>query len=150
MAKTPDAVTDPRGYVAAQRQSLDRPPLHLIEQRRFAPVEHEGEAETASHASILTVDLGGERMRCLTRLVVDEDTAVVEITGVCMSKNHPFRRGDFVAAKRERDMGGREEWRATSRNAVDDTQYAALAEKRRQRLEVQKPAEPKRRRAPRG
>jgi hypothetical protein len=73
----------------------------------------------------------------------------VEITGVCMSKNHAFRRGDFVAAKRERHIGGREEWRATGRNAVDETQYAALAEKRRQRLEAQKPAEPKRRRVPR-
>jgi len=149
MAKTPDAASDPCGYVRSQQQAVDRAPLHLIQQRLFVPVEHGGDLEEAPHASILTVDLGSERMRCLTRLVVDDNTVVVEITGVCMSKNHSFRQGDFVAAKRHRHMGGSDEWQATSRNAVDEAQYAALAEKRRQRLEAQKPAEPKRRRVPR-
>lgn len=140
MAKTPDAVTSPQGYVARQRQGVDRPPLHVVQPWRFVPAEHEGNMDDAPPAAKLTVDLGGESMRCLVRLVVDEDTAVVEITGVCMSKNHPFRLGDFVAVKRGRHMGGHDEWRATSRNAVDEAQYAALAERRRLRLEAEQQA----------
>lgn len=161
MAKT-DAVSDPRGYVQSQgapfdksssfdkSSGADRAPLHLIGKSRFVPVEHDGDMEGAPPTAKLTVDLGGEAMRCLVRLVVDDDTVVVEITGVCMSKNHPFRQGDFVAAKRSRHMGGHDEWRATSRNAVDEAQYAALAEKRRLRIEAEEQARAKkpRRRGP--
>ena len=143
MAKTPDAVANPQGYVQAQRQGVDRPLLHVIPKPRFVPVEHEGDGSDAVPASKLTVDLGGEAMRCLVRLVVDDDTVVVEITGVCMAKNHGFRQGDFVAARRGRHMGGHDEWKATSRNAIDEAQYAALAEKRRLRLDAQEPAQAK-------
>jgi hypothetical protein len=136
MAKTPDAAAIPPGHARA------------LQQRRFMPLEHDGGMEDAPHAAKLTVDLGGEAMRCLVRLVVDEDTVVVEVTGVCMSKNHAFRQGDFAAAKRCRHMGGHDQWAVASRNAVDEAQYAALAEKRRQRLEAeqQRPAKSMRRR----
>lgn len=143
MAKIADAASNPAGYVRSQSQGGDRAPPHLIRKRRFVPVEHEGEMEDAPPAAKLTVDLGGEAMRCLVRLVVDEDTVVVEVTGIAMSKNHAFRRGDFAAAKRGRHMGGHDEWTATSRNAIDEAQYAALAEQRRQRLEAQEQVQAK-------
>jgi hypothetical protein len=143
MAKTSDTLANPTGDVRLQRGAPDRTPLNLAGKARFVPVQHEGSMEDAPHAAKLTVDLGGEAMRCLVRLVVDENTVVVEITGVCMSKNHPFRQGDFVAANRARHMGGHDTWNATSRNAVDEAQYATLAEKRRQRLEVEQQAQAK-------
>lgn len=156
MAKTPDAVADPRGYQQSQgaggatSDAGLRTHLRVHGARRFVPEEHEGEPGDAPVASWLTVDLGGEAMRCLTRLVVDDDTVVIEVTGVCFTKNHPFRQHDFVAVKRARHMSGRDEWRATSRNAVDEAQYAMLFEKRRQRLmalaQAQKKEAPKRRR----
>ena len=139
MAKTSDAAANARGYAQAQRQSIDRPALQAIVQRRFVPAEHDGDITDAPHAAKLTVDLGGEAMRCLVRLVIDEDTVIVEITGICMAKSHAFKQGDFVAANRRRDLSGRDRWVATARSAADAAQHAALAEKRRLRLDAQAP-----------
>jgi hypothetical protein len=142
MAKAADAQFDAQDYVrqqtgAGRADAALATHLRARLRTRFVPVEHDGSMEDAPHQAKLTVDLGGEQMRCLVRLVIDEDTVVVEITGVCMSKNHSFRQGDFVAAKRGRHMGGHDEWQATSRNAVDEAQYQALGEKRRLRLEAE-------------
>lgn len=142
MAKTPETAANARGPAQAQRQSIDRPARQAIVQRRFVPAGHDGDMADAPHAAKLTVDLGGEAMRCLVRLVIDEDTVVVEITGVCMAKSHALKQGDFVAASRRRDLSGRDQWVAAARSAADAAQYAALAEKRRLRLEAQAPKAP--------
>ena len=136
MAKTPDAVANPAGYVQSQRQGADQPPLHHIQPQHFVPIEYEGSMEDAPHNARLTVDLGGEKMRTLVRHVEDENSVVVEIIGVCMSRNHPFKQGDFVRAERWRHMSGRDEWRA-GREAVVPAQLEMLQEKRRARLEAE-------------
>lgn len=145
MSKIPDAVGDPRGYVVSQAGVPDRPPLHVIGQRRFVPDAHDGDTASAPAAAMLAVDLGGERVRAVVRLVVDPDLAVIEVTGIPFTRNHAFRQGDFVPVARRKAMLG-EVWEATGRSAVDRKEFDRLVEARRQRLEHEKPATAKRRR----
>lgn len=144
MAKTPDAVSDPRGYAQSQAGTPDRPPLHLIPQRRFVPVEWEGDLKEAPPGSVITVDLGGEVIRCPVRRVLDEDTVLLELTGVPMSRNHNFKQGDFVGARRQRALSGRDEWKAVDPRIVNEIETRRLGEERRARAEAQPPS-PKRR-----
>lgn len=140
MAKTPDAVADPRGYVQSQATSPDRPSLHLIQQRRFTPVEWDGDLKDAPPGGAITVDLGGEVMRCPVRRVIDADTALLELTGVPMSRNHSFKQGDFVGARRQHAMSGRDEWKAVDPRIVSEIETRKLAEARQARLDPPPPA----------
>ncbi|HXZ02289.1 MAG TPA: hypothetical protein VEI03_20005 [Stellaceae bacterium] len=144
MPKIPDAVSDPRGYAQSQAQAPDRPPLHHIQQRRFVPAAHGGEPREAPHAAIVTVDLGGERMRCIVRKVLDEDTVILEITGVPMSRNHGHKQGDFVGARRQRGLHGGDEWKAVNERIINEIERRRLAEERQARLEAKSQAAAKR------
>lgn len=150
MSKIPDAAAHPQGYVQASppttsggeshATSPDRPMLHTIRQRRFVPEAYDGEPANAPHAAIITVDLGGERMRCVVRKVVDEDTAILEITGVPMSRNHSHKQGEFVGARRQRGMHGGDEWKAVNERIVNEIEQRRLAEERQARLEAKNQA----------
>lgn len=123
----------------------DRPPLGHIQQRRFVPTAHDGEVAEAPHAAIVTVDLGGERMRCVVRKTIDEDTVILEITGVPMSRNHSHKQGDFVGARRQRGLHGGDEWKAVNERIVNEIEQRRLAEERQARLEAKTQAPAKRR-----
>lgn len=148
MSKVPDAAGDPRAYVASQAGIPDRPPLHLIQKRRFVPEAHDGDAAAAPAAAMLAVDLGGERLRAVVRRVVDPDLVVVEVTSIPFTRNHAFRQGDFVPVARNKAMLG-EVWEATARSAINPKEIDRLVEERKKRLESAKPAAPKRRRGER-
>jgi hypothetical protein len=151
MSKIPDAVADPRGYM--QSQGLPgamadgglRAHMLAHPKGRHVPIEHEGDHRDAPPGALLSVDLGGERMRAVVRLVVDPDLVVIEVTGTPFTRNHAFRQGDFVPVARRQAMLG-EAWEATVRSAVDQKEIDRLAEERRKRLEREKTAAPKRRR----
>lgn len=122
----------------------DRPALHLLQQRRFVPVEWDGELKDAPARGVVTVDLGGEVIRCPVRRVVDEDTVLLELTGVPMSRNHAFKQGDFVGARRRRGLNGRDEWKAVDPRIVSEIETRKLAEERQARLARPEPPAKKR------
>jgi hypothetical protein len=101
------------------KPAVDRPNLDTIAQRRFVPSEHQGAGEGTPHGSVLTVDLGGERMRATVRKVLDPDTVIVEITGVPFTRNHGYKQGDMVGCRRESGLLG-EVWRAVNDRAGKD------------------------------
>jgi hypothetical protein len=138
MSKVPDAVGDPWGYVMSQSGAIDRPPRPLVARKRFVPEEYDGDAPSAPASAMLSVDLGGERMRVVVRMVVDPDLVVIEVTGIPFTRNHTFRQGDFVPVARKPALLG-EVWEAAARSAVDQTELARLAEERRKRLDSEKP-----------
>ncbi|MGO8916221.1 MAG: hypothetical protein ACLQJR_09965 [Stellaceae bacterium] len=140
MAKTPDAVAQPLDYVRSQAQAADRPPLQHIRQQRFVPQAFAGEPPDAPHNAVITVDLGGERMRCIVRKAVDEDTVILEITGVPMARNHTHKQGDFVGARRQRGLHGGDEWKAVNERVVNEIEQRGLVEERQARLEAKSPA----------
>jgi hypothetical protein len=125
--------------------AADRLPLQLVPQRRFAPIEWAGDVKEAPPGGAITVDLGGEVMRCPVRRVIDEDAVLLELTGVPMSRNHPFKPGEFLGARRHRGIGGRDEWKAVDPRIVSEIETRKLAEERRARSEA-KPAAPAKRR----
>lgn len=61
--------------------------------------------------SFLTVQLPGEVMRCRVDRVIDDDTVIVEISSVPMSRQHLFRKGDKTGGRR-RVENGRDVWEA--------------------------------------
>jgi hypothetical protein len=151
MPKMDDAVPHPRGQVPARSAPAshstgapDRPGLHLIQQRRFVPVEWDGDLKDAPARGVVTVDLGGEVMRCTVRRVVDQDTVLLELTGVPMSRNHGFKQGDFVGARRRRALNGRDDWKAVDPRIVSEVETRKLAEERQARLERPEPPAKKR------
>lgn len=48
----------------------------------------------------LTVELPAERARVIVRAVVDKNTVIVELTGAPMSKDHQWKKGDFITCRR--------------------------------------------------
>lgn len=91
----------------------DRPNLHAIQQKKFVPEAFEGQFESFPDTpprSIITVDLGGERLRVLVRKVTDDDHVKVEVVSMPFSKNHSIKHGDVVAAIRVKGLNGRDEW----------------------------------------
>jgi len=146
MVKAPDAVSSPLDYVRSQAQAVDRPPLQHIRPQRFVPQAFAGEAADAPHNAVITVDLGGERMRCVVRKTVDDDTVILEITGAPMSRNHTHKQGDFVGARRQRAMHGGDEWTAVNERIVNEIERRRLADERQARLEAKsQPAKPAKR-----
>jgi hypothetical protein len=118
----------------------DRP--LIIPSSKFLPVEHDGDIEGAPRESLLTVDLGGERIRCLVRRVIDEDTVMVEVASITFTRGlHPYKQGDFVGAKRTRHMGGRDEWVAVKESAIAEAERAKLLQEKRDR-DAEKAAQP--------
>lgn len=136
MAKLPDAAAGPPDYGRLQAQAADRPALQHLKTRRFVPQAFAGEATEAPPDAVITVDLGGERMRCVVRKAVDDDTVILEITGVPMSRNHAHKQGDFVGARRQRGLHGGDEWRAVNERIVNEIEQRRLAAERQGRLEA--------------
>jgi hypothetical protein len=140
MAKLPDAASGPLDYVRSQAHAVDRPPLQHLKTRRFMPQAFAGEAVEAPPDAVITVDLGGERMRCVVRKAVDDDTVILEITGVPMSRNHAHKQGDFVGARRQRGIHGGDDWSAVNERIVNEIEQRRLAAERQGRLEAKNQA----------
>jgi hypothetical protein len=59
----------------------------------------------------LVVDLPGERLQATVHKVVDHNIVIAELTGQPLMKSHSYRKGDFVAVQRRRNVLG-ETWDA--------------------------------------
>jgi hypothetical protein len=69
----------------------------------------------------LVIQLPNERLRAMIRRVVTDDAVIVEITSVPLSRTHNYKKGDYVACRREKsDLG--EAWAsvAEQRISIDD------------------------------
>ena len=117
MAKTPDAVSNPQAYAqsrgigGASADAGVRTHLLNHQRRKHIPEEWDGPAEETPPAARLTVDLGGERIRAVVRMVVTADKVLVELDRLPFGRSHGFKEGDFVDCARMRDGFG-EKWLA--------------------------------------
>lgn len=69
----------------------------------------------------LIAQLPGERLRAIIRQVVTPDAVIVELTSIPLAKSHTYKRGDYVACRRNHVMGT-EEWKAVEdqRISIED------------------------------
>lgn len=144
MTKTPDAVTNPQGYQqhrgtpGASDDGGVRTYLLNHAKRKHVPQEWEGDAADCPQSQRLTVDLGGERIRAIVRMVVTDDKVLVELDRLPFNRSHSFKQGDFVACERMRDAFG-ETWKA-ARNPADQAGIDRLARQRSERTAAEEAA----------
>lgn len=83
---------------------------------------------TPEEDKYLIINLPGERLRAIIRRVVTNDAVIVEVTSIPLAKSHQYKRGDYVACRRDDTEYG-ESWRAVEeqRISVDE-----LAQKEKQ------------------
>lgn len=65
----------------------------------------------------LIAQLPGERLRAIIRQVVTPDAVIVEITSIPLTKSHTYKRGDYVACRRNKGVG-MEEWKAVEEQRI--------------------------------
>jgi hypothetical protein len=139
VTNTPDAVSNPQGYVqskGAPGASADGGVgTHLRVHARSKHIPQAwgfDQGGAPPPAAWLTVELGGESIRTLVRHVEHEDLVVVELVNLPFSRNHSFRQHDFVPCERKRDQFC-EKWEA-ARDKIDRAELDRLATERRERM----------------